>query len=953
MANLKLKKMKKYFYLVLLLLFVGDLWSQQLAFPEAVGFGRFASGGRDGTVYKVTNLNDSGPGSLRDAVSSPNRIVVFEVAGVIQLQSRLVFSSNLTIAGQTAPGEGVVVYGNGVSFSGAHNVIVRHIAFRMGVGGDSGKDAVGIANGSNMIFDHVSASWGRDETFSISWDNKGTEPSDITIQNSIIAQGLLSHSCGGLMQTNGGVTLFRNLYIDNHTRNPKVKGLNQFVNNVVYNWGGGGCYILGDSEGTSWATIEHNYFINGPSSGSNPYSRANSNFQLFAQGNYHDGNRNGILDGELSVKADYGPAFWVENPSYWESIPDSDPNKIPKMHPELPDVRDAAGALAWILDSVGKVLPARDQVDAFLIGELSSLGTEGIIISSESELPTKGPGRLFRGPIASDRDNDGIPDEWELVLGSDPDVDDAMTVGTDGYTNIERYINSIKTSPSLLRYPVALTADEVTTTSLTFSWNDMEDKEHEVVIEVSADNFSFAEVGRLPSDESSFTYEGLESGTSYFFRMKSVNEQQESAYSDVLTMKTREEATPPKETTQPFPADQENQVAYRNLVLSWVNETSFMGGALYFDLYLGEDPDDLPLVGEAVAGKSFLVEELEVGTTYYWKLRASNVLGESWSDIWAFTTRERGTYNLLAHFPFDEEDGTSAFDLVSEAQAIAVDFVPEWGVGREGNALRFSGDPTASHLLFPHNDDLFLNSSSFSIALWFNSSGLKSDMYLLHKGMHDAENGGNGKWFGIQYKPDRLTFAVDDDVTKSNLDLSNPGRWFNSEWQHLVCIRDVEEQQLLMYVNGELLGSTRDNTTGGIGVLSNLVIGNCDGYYNTPFEGEMDDLRFYEGVLSPEAVYELYAGSGTYLNPMPFESVDAIQVFPNPFRNQLSVRLEGGLTGEVEVRLLNGAGQMVFMGTLPVNNGIVEIFGISALPKGFYLCEVQTPDGVWVSKVLK
>src|SRR5690554_5252926 len=177
MANLKWKKMKKYFYLVLLLLFVGDLWAQQLAFPEAVGFGRFASRRKDGTVYKVTNLNDSGPGSLRDAVSSPNRIVVFEVAGVIQLQSRLVFSSNLTIAGQTAPGEGVVVYGNGVSFSGAHNVIVRHIAFRMGVGGDSGKDAVGIANGSNMIFDHVSASWGRDETFSISWDNKGDRKS--------------------------------------------------------------------------------------------------------------------------------------------------------------------------------------------------------------------------------------------------------------------------------------------------------------------------------------------------------------------------------------------------------------------------------------------------------------------------------------------------------------------------------------------------------------------------------------------------------------------------------------------------------------------------------------------------------------------------------------------------------------------------------------------------------
>lgn len=118
-----------------------------------------------------------------------------------------------------------------------------------------------------MIFDHVSVTWGRDETFSISWDSKGTEPSNITIQNSIIGQGLQIHSCGGLMQTDGGVTLFRNLYIDNKTRNPKVKGLNQFVNNVIYNWGGGGGYIMGGSAGDSWASIEDNYFIKGPSTG--------------------------------------------------------------------------------------------------------------------------------------------------------------------------------------------------------------------------------------------------------------------------------------------------------------------------------------------------------------------------------------------------------------------------------------------------------------------------------------------------------------------------------------------------------------------------------------------------------------------------------------------------------------------------------------------------------------
>jgi pectate lyase len=149
---------------------------------------------------------------------------------VIKITSRIVVSSNIYIAGQTAPGEGITIYGNGFSYSGANNVICRYLRMRMGAVGDSGKDACGIANGSNMIFDHVSVSWGRDETFSVS----GTECINITIQNSLISQGLLSHSAGGLIQTDGGVTLYRNLYVDNDTRNNKIKGVNQYVNNMVF-----------------------------------------------------------------------------------------------------------------------------------------------------------------------------------------------------------------------------------------------------------------------------------------------------------------------------------------------------------------------------------------------------------------------------------------------------------------------------------------------------------------------------------------------------------------------------------------------------------------------------------------------------------------------------------------------------------------------------------------------
>ncbi|KAJ8122472.1 hypothetical protein ONZ43_g1343 [Nemania bipapillata] len=175
--------------------------SALLAFPGAEGFGRNAIGGRAGSVYHVTNLADTGTGSFRDAVSQANRIVVFDVGGTINITDRVVVSKNVYIAGQTAPGGGITVYGNGLSWSNANEAIVRYMRFRMGKSGDSGKDGITIADGQNMIFDHVSVTWGRDETFSINGD-----VTNVTIQDSIIGQGLDTHSCGGLMQTDGGVS---------------------------------------------------------------------------------------------------------------------------------------------------------------------------------------------------------------------------------------------------------------------------------------------------------------------------------------------------------------------------------------------------------------------------------------------------------------------------------------------------------------------------------------------------------------------------------------------------------------------------------------------------------------------------------------------------------------------------------------------------------------------------
>lgn len=179
-------------FLLSLFLAVFRIDGAQLAFPGASGFGAYAKGGREGNSCIVSNLSDTGPGSLRDCLKEPNRVITFTVGGVIRSKDRFVIPKSTTILGQTAPSPGITTYGNGWSASGADDSIIRYIRVRMGKGGSKGKDAMGIANGKNIIFDHVSVAWGKDETFSIN----GEGAVNITIMNCIIGQGLQDHSAG-------------------------------------------------------------------------------------------------------------------------------------------------------------------------------------------------------------------------------------------------------------------------------------------------------------------------------------------------------------------------------------------------------------------------------------------------------------------------------------------------------------------------------------------------------------------------------------------------------------------------------------------------------------------------------------------------------------------------------------------------------------------------------------
>lgn len=448
------------------------------AFPTAVGHGAAATGGRGGEIYHVTNLNDSGAGSLRDAVSQSNRIIVFDVAGVITLKSVLVLKSNQTLLFQTAPGDGIEIYNNRVASSGASNLIVRYMRVRVGrqASSQDNMDAGGLSSGADVIYDHCSFTWATDECFSINTDNKGTRPQRITLQNSIIGQGCMNHSAGGLIQTSDteGVTIYRNLLIDNGARNFKVKGLNQYVNNVVYNWGSSSCYDMSNSSGHSDTQIQNNYFIQGPcyvwrntpaekvseevynnpaicsptGAGHNyyeilsqenptlPFTRGNAEFDTYFVGNWYDNDRDGQLGG-VELTADNFASYCSGTPSFL-STPST-------AHPAIESMTSAREAYDWVVKYVGASLPARDKVDGYMVEELTSLGTKGTIFRDqrkELQYPLANSWQQINTSDnrPTDSDKDGIPDSIEEQYGLNKnDSSDAARVAQNGYTNIENY----------------------------------------------------------------------------------------------------------------------------------------------------------------------------------------------------------------------------------------------------------------------------------------------------------------------------------------------------------------------------------------------------------------------------------------------------------------------------------------------------------------------------------
>ncbi len=498
--------------LLFLILPLISLHAQQLAFPGAEGFGAYATGGRSGTVVHVTNLNAEGSGSLADAVSKSGRIVVFDVGGVIDITNKAItIASNVTIAGQTAPGEGITVYGGRVIASGNSNIIIRYLRMRGGKSVNQSKCTLTLDNCTNVILDHCSISWGP-------WDDVHIkDANNITWQNCIISEGIEPQRFGSITDGTRNWTVSHCLWIDNKSRNPKMKCYLQYYNNVVYNYSMG--IIGGHSAADNYQDVMNNYFIAGPSTtGDKYFDDWTETDHLYSTGNYYDGNKDGKLNGRLIT--DYNNATPVSSPTL--------------KCPGPMNLQTASEAYAEIVDHVG-ASRVRDIHDRRLITQLTSLGTKGAFITNEEDVG--GIGTVAGGNPIVDSDRDGMSDEWEIENGLDPKKNDAKgtTLGG-GYINIEHYINSLAQKSSFIMYPTDVTARLTTPTTARITWVNNETEFVATVLEMSEDGKDFTEIQRLRPSYAAATVRNLTEGKLYLFRLKTITEEGESGYSAVVAV---------------------------------------------------------------------------------------------------------------------------------------------------------------------------------------------------------------------------------------------------------------------------------------------------------------------------------------------------------------------------------------------------------------------------------
>lgn len=425
--------------------------AQLPAFPGAEGFGAATSGGRFGDVYHVTNLSPDPKteGSFAHGLATVpqnGRTIVFDVSGYIPINGKLTLNrGNVTIAGQTAPGDGIGFQG-GTFLISASDVVIRHVRFRNG----RSADTLNLdARATNCIVDHCDVLLGKDENLS-----SFRRPADnFTFSWSINGWGLETHSAGGLWDFHHA-TSHHSLWAHNHTRNPKARSaLLDWVNNVTFDYDIG--FIMGDSASTAdWkANVIGSWFISAPGT-LRPFAlekarlmEANQqpNFSLYIADSAMDANGDGRLNASKS-------GYEIASGSFRTNLAPFATDGIPVT------ADDRLTAYKKVLSAVGPLrldatstLPLRDELDSMLVSNVVNQLRHHVHSAKETGASQEGYGKLEAAPARIDADRDGLPDDWESAVGSNPQQDDhtqlvpANAFVPAGYTLLEEYLHFLAT----------------------------------------------------------------------------------------------------------------------------------------------------------------------------------------------------------------------------------------------------------------------------------------------------------------------------------------------------------------------------------------------------------------------------------------------------------------------------------------------------------------------------
>jgi hypothetical protein len=558
--------MKKIFSILFFFLFFIKLTVAQLpAFPNAEGFGKYAKGGRGGKVVEVTNLADSGVGSFRWSFTQyPNDpiTIVFKVSGLIDLQSALkVNRSNFTVAGQTAPGDGICLKGNSFLVNGARaissggnhgNIIVRYIRSRPGSTLSTGIYGFDMENCHDVIIDHCSFSWANEECAAL-YDTKNT-----TVQWCIMSEGLYNAGHAKGVRSYCGVwggqnaSYHHNLIAHQNSRTVRFDGarahdtaaLVDYRNNVIYNWVSSSACYGGEVEipnGFAHTNIVNNFYKPGPATATtlkfvrpdNPATSVGI-ARWHVKGNIMNGDANKTAKNWLGVdfaniplasrdSAKCDTAFYIQ-----DSLP----------------IQSAQNAYDSVLAYVGAIYPARDSTDRRIVNEtktgtatgLGSLNKLGII-----DLPSAVGGwnvyNTFNVPV--DTDHDGMPDFWETIKGLDPtNPDDRNNTLPNGYTRLEEYLNSIPIANPLQMRFLNFTAQKIHNANKLF-WTIENSFEHvRFVVEKSMDAVKFSSkttINSLQQNEYSFI-DFEQNNKTIFYRIKVISSNGTYFYSPIISV---------------------------------------------------------------------------------------------------------------------------------------------------------------------------------------------------------------------------------------------------------------------------------------------------------------------------------------------------------------------------------------------------------------------------------